>query len=297
VALAVGAGLTAVSRMDFAERGMNGTLAWVQTVGMPMRPAMSVMMDAEVDPADAEDAGVDVELQLPSDLVAGRPARVVVQVRDSRTGEPVRDLGRSHEAWMHLIATRSDMGTFAHVHPEPTGRPGELAVTMTFPTAGTYVVNTELRRRGGMSDVHQRQTVVVSGTPPQLGPLQAGPTTRVVDGLRVTLDGDLHVGRRSELRFSFADARTGEPVTDLRPFLAAAGHVVVMRQDGQTFAHEHAEVEDTKGRPVLAMPGTTFGPVLDVHAEFDTPGTYAMWGQFRLATGKVVTVPFTVEVS
>jgi Cu+-exporting ATPase len=37
VAVAIGSALTAVSRMDFAERGMNGTLAWMQTTGMPMR--------------------------------------------------------------------------------------------------------------------------------------------------------------------------------------------------------------------------------------------------------------------
>ena len=33
VALAIGASLTAVSRLDFAERGMNGTLAWTQSAG------------------------------------------------------------------------------------------------------------------------------------------------------------------------------------------------------------------------------------------------------------------------
>ena len=45
------------------------------------------------------------------------------------------------------------------------------------------------------------------------------------------------------------------------------------------------------------MPGHRFGPVLDVHAEFDTPGVYQLWGQFRLADGDVVTVPFTVQAS
>lgn len=70
-----------------------------------------------------------------------------------------------------------------------------------------------------------------------------------------------------------------------------------MRADGATFAHEHAEVEDDRGRLVLAMPGQAFGPELDVHAEFDAPGTYQMWGQFRLADGDVLTVPFTVEAS
>ena len=27
---------------------------------------------------------------------------------------------------MHMIITRADLGTFAHIHPEPTGTPGVL---------------------------------------------------------------------------------------------------------------------------------------------------------------------------
>jgi P-type Cu+ transporter len=46
---------------------------------------------------------------------------------------------------------------------------------------------------------------------------------------------------------------------------------------------------------VFALPGQEFGPELDVHAEFATPGTYRLWAQFRLADGDVLTVPFTVE--
>jgi P-type Cu+ transporter len=46
---------------------------------------------------------------------------------------------------------------------------------------------------------------------------------------------------------------------------------VVRRADGQTCVHEHGEVEEAKGRPVFALPGHTFDPGLDVHAEFDTP--------------------------
>ena len=124
---------------------MNGTLAWMQTTGMPMRPAMSTMMTAEVPPTDAAEAGLDVRLHVPDATRAGVPTTVTATVVDVETGEPVRDLNRSHEAWMHLIATRQDLGTFAHVHPEPTGRPGELQVEMTFPTAGDYIVNTEFR--------------------------------------------------------------------------------------------------------------------------------------------------------
>ena len=297
VALAIGGGLTAVSRMDFAERGMNGTLAWVQGTGMPMRPAMSVMMTADVPPVEAAEAGTDVRLHLPADVRPGVPTRMTATVLDATTGEPVGDLTRSHEAWMHLIATREDLGTFSHVHPEPTGRPGELAVVVTFPTAGRYIVNTEFRRRGEMADVHQRQVIRVAGPAPQPVGASVSARTVVVDGTRVELDGAARVGAGSELRFTFTDESTGRPVDDLHPFLAAAGHVVVMRADGTTFAHEHAEVEDEHGRPVFAIPGKRFGPELDVHVEFDQPGLYRLWGQFRLASGDVLTVPFTVEAS
>ncbi|HEU4842412.1 MAG TPA: HAD-IC family P-type ATPase, partial [Ilumatobacteraceae bacterium] len=295
VAITIGTALTAVSRMDFAERGMNGTLAWTQTTGMPMRPAMSVMMTAEVDPASAEDAGMVVQFDVPDGTRPGVPTRITATVVDAETGEPVEDLTRSHEAWMHLIATRDDLGTFAHVHPEPTGRAGELAVDITFPTAGRYIVNTEFRRQGQMSDVHQRQYVTVTGDAPAPVVLTESPREVVVDGIRVELGGDAVVGERSDLHFEFTDATSGEPIDSLQPFLAAAGHIVVMRADGTTFAHEHAEVEDSSGRTVFAMPGTTFGPELKVHAQFDTVGTYQLWGQFRDADGDVLTVPFTVD--
>jgi Cu+-exporting ATPase len=297
VALTIGGTLTAVSRMDFAERGMNGTLAWMQQAGMPMRPAMSTMMTAEVPPYEATDVGIDVDIKLPDSVAAGVRTRITVEVTDALSGEPVRDLTRGHEAWMHLIATREDLATFAHVHPEPTGRPGELAVDLTFPTPGRYVVNTEFRQRGELADVHQRHVVTIQGPEPALDTPTEGSRTVVTDGVRVELEGEAVVGGRSDLHFHFTDAATGRPVEDLQPFLAAAGHVVVMRADAGTFAHEHAEVEDRHGRPVFALPGKEFGPKLDVHAEFDAPGLYRLWGQFRLADGGVLTVPFTVRAS
>jgi P-type Cu+ transporter len=296
VAVAVGAGFTALSRTDTAQRGMNGVLAWMQDTGMPMRPAMSVMMTTEAGPVDAQDAGVETEVVLPADVRPGVPTTVVVRVSDAETGAPVEDVVRSHEAWMHLIATRDDLGSFSHVHPEPTGRPGELAVEVTFPTAGRYLLHTEFRRQGQVTDVLDRHEVVV-GDPATVEPVTLAPSPRevVVDGVRVRLDGDPVTDEESRLTFSFSDAETGEPVTDLQPYLAAAGHVVVLAEDGSGFAHEHAEVEDAQGRPVFALPGQEFGPELDVHTHLDDPGTYQLWGQFRTADGRVLTVPFTVE--
>ncbi|MEV4459824.1 heavy metal translocating P-type ATPase [Microbispora sp. NPDC049633] len=297
LALAVGAGFTALSRTEAAQRGMNGVLAWAQDTGMPMRPAMSVMMTAETEPVPAEDAGVRMDIRVPRDVTPGVPATVRIQLTDPATRRPVDDVVRSHEAWMHFITTRSDLGTFSHAHPEPTGRPGEFSVRLTFPTAGRYLVNAEFRRRGEMTDVLDHQEITI-GRPEAFVTSETttpSPREQVVGGLRVALDGEAEAGGRSDLTFRFTDASTGRPVSGLRPYLAAAGHVVIMPIDGEGFAHEHAEAEDDQGRPVFALPGQTFGPELGLHARFPRPGLYRLWGQFRDAQGQVLTTTFTVE--
>ncbi|WP_432929366.1 heavy metal translocating P-type ATPase [Microbispora sp. CA-135349] len=297
LAVAVGAGFTALSRTDAAQRGMNGVLAWVENTGMPMRPAMSVMMTTESEPVPAEDAGLKVSVEALAHVTPGRPATLRIRVADAETGRPVQDVVRSHEAWMHFVVTRDDLGTFAHIHPEPTGRPGEFAVPLTFPTEGRYTIHNEFRLRGEMTDVLDQQEITVGRPDAFTPPATAAPSPReqVVGGLRVTLTGEAEAGGRSDFTFRFADAATGRPVSGLRPYLAAAGHVVIMPLDGEGFAHEHAEAEDDQGRPVFALPGQTFGPELGLHARFPRPGLYRLWGQFRDATGRVLTTTFTVE--
>ena len=296
VALALGAGLTAVSRMDFAEHGMNGQLAWTQGTGMPMRPAMSVMMTADVPATDAADAGLDVQLDLPADVQPGQPTRLVATIVDTSTGSPVDDLTRSHEAWMHLIATRADLGTFAHIHPEPTGQPGQLAVEITFPTAGSYIINTEFRRQGQMADVHDRQMITVAGPTPAPVTLTEEPAHR--DRRRRPRPARRRRPHRRGERPALHPHRRRHRPPDRRPAALPRrrrphrGHA---RRRARRFAHEHAEVTDADGRPVFALPGTTFGPELDVHAEFPTAGIYQLWAQFRLADGNVITAPFTVH--
>ena len=305
-AIAVGVGLTWASHTDRAQRGMNGALAWTEQVGMPMRPSMSTMMTTEIPPVDATEAGVHVQASVPAGTRAGVPTQVLITVTDARTGAPITDLGLTHSVWMHLIATRADLATFTHEHPAPTATPGQLAVEMTFPTPGRYILNTEFRRDGQIADIHDRQLVTIASTAPTtpttptaptaptVEPVVPGPRTITVDGTGIDLRGTARVGATSELTFTVTDAATGAPLRNLQPYLAAAAHVVIMRADGQTFAHEHADVSDSDGNPVFAMPGTTFGPDLPVHVHLDTPGTYRLWAQFRLADGHVMTAPFTI---
>ena len=265
-------------------------------MGMPMRPAMSVMESTETPPVSPHDADLQVDISVPEGVRPGVPTPLTIQVNDATTGAPVEDLVRTHQEWSHVIVTRADLGTFAHIHGQPTGEPGRLQVSTTFPTAGRYLVHTEFRRQGQMADVLARQEIVVAGPqvaaqPPSEGEIRTAQT----HGVTVRLTGKAEVGETSDFTLAFTDTSTGQPVTGLQPYLGAAGHVVILADDGTGFAHQHAETTDRYGRPVFAVPGSTFGPELDLHATFPTAGHYRLWAQFRLADNTVITAPFAVD--
>ncbi|HEY9394774.1 MAG TPA: HAD-IC family P-type ATPase, partial [Nocardioides sp.] len=280
IAISIGAGLTYLSRTEPAQRGMNGILEWAQGMS-PMRPSMTEMHEVDIAPVASAESGIDV-------AITRREGGLRFLVTDAATGDPVTDLGRTHQAWMHVIVTSQDLSWFRHLHAEPTGRPGELETDVTFPAGGTYRVDTEFRRRADMADVLDRQQLTVEGTQPPAVPLQASPRSSTVDNLTVTLEGTSVADQQSDLHFSFEDS-TGKVVDDLQPYLGAAGHVVVMSADGETFVHGHAEGDE------LAVPGASFGPELGLHLDVPKAGLYRLWAQFRLGNGEVITVPFTVE--
>ena len=113
-AIAVGAGLTAASHTNTAQRGMNGALAWTESAGMPMRPTMGTMMTTEIPPVDAAEADVHVQISVPAGTRPGVPARVVVTVTDARTGRPVSDLAPDPQ---RVHAPDRDARRSRHVHP------------------------------------------------------------------------------------------------------------------------------------------------------------------------------------
>ncbi|GGU20266.1 heavy metal translocating P-type ATPase [Nocardioides albus] len=280
IALAIGATLTYASRSEPAQRGMNGILEWAQGMS-PMRPSMTETHEVDVAPVASDESGIDV-------AIMRREGGLRFLVTDAETGDPVTDLGRTHQAWMHVIVTSQDLSWFRHLHAEPTGRPGELETDVTFPAGGTYRVDTEFRRRADIADVLDRQQLTIEGAQPPAVPLEASPRSSTVDNLTVTLEGAVVADQQNDLHFRFEDS-TGKIVDDLQPYLGAAGHVVVMSADGGTFVHGHAEGSE------LAVPGTSFGPELGLHLDVPKAGLYRLWAQFRLADDEVITVPFTVE--
>jgi Cu+-exporting ATPase len=262
-------------------------------------------------PVSPEAAGVRVELAAPSGVRAGEPARLTYRLVDARTEQAVTDVVESHEKLVHLIVVRDDLSGFQHVHPNPTGQPGEYALDVTFPAGGTYYLYGEFQRRDGR-DVLQRDTLAVSGAAAPAPPLAEERAPKVIGHDRVALSGAraLAAGGEARLVFRVENAGTGEPATDLKPYLGAPAHVVILSPDGRTFAHTHGEaVGATADHGAAPQPaaghadgghadaGAQYGPEIAFHHTFPTPGLYKVWGQFQTHHGEVITADFVVRVN
>jgi hypothetical protein len=102
-----------------------------------------------------------------------------------------------------------------------------------------------------------------------------------VDGYELTLTGDVIAGTTSEV--SVVVRRDGEPVTDLEPYLGAAGHLVALRSGDLAYAHVHP------------VGGFHPGPTVEFGIEIPTAGTYRLFLDFQ-HDGVVRTAAFTVVV-
>jgi hypothetical protein len=250
-------------------------------------------MGAEESHGDAghDAAGVPKGLQVSQDgttlevlstgLTAGQPADFAFRILDA-DGHAVTRFAETHDKLMHLIVARRDLSGFQHVHPTMAAD-GTWRVPLTLGAAGDFRVFADFQLAGAADGLTLGADVPVTGayTPVEL-PKPA--LTSAVDDYRVTLSGELTPGATSKLTLTVD--RNGVPVTDLQPYLAAYGHLVVLRQGDLAYLHVHPDGEPGDGR-------TKAGPNIVFYAEVPSAGTYRLYLDFK--HGDVVrTAEFTV---
>jgi Domain of unknown function (DUF4396) len=200
-------------------------------------------------------------------------------------GHPVRDFEVAHERRMHLIVARRDMTGFQHLHPRMAGN-GTWSTPITLPTAGSYRVFADFKRKG------KNQTLAADlGVD---GPLewQALPsqsaTATTSTGYEVGLDGgETRVGREAELGFTVR--RGGKPV-QVERYLGAGGHLVALREGDLAYLHTHPSGHDGRAR------AGDHGNTVVFETAFPSAGSYRLFLQFK-HRGNVHTAAFTKEVS
>jgi hypothetical protein len=207
-------------------------------------------------------------------------------IRHPQSGQRITGLTEIHERLLHLFVVRRDLTLFAHVHPERSG--DEFEVPIDLPP-GAYVLIADFVPAGGAPQLIQHAIVTPGYTASPFARVTIAPdlADKVVDGLRISLHAaGSRAGKETALRFTLRDAASGAVVTDIEPYLGAAGHLLVVNDDLTQAIHAHPE-------GIAAAPGqdgdVLFAPVLPA------PGVYKLWVQFQ-RNGKVITAPFAVAV-
>jgi P-type Cu+ transporter len=256
----------------------------------------SMATEAMAPPVTPAQAGMQYTLLAPPAMTPGIPAQLIYDLRQSGDGAPFTDVVISHEEPMHLIVVSRDLQQFQHIHPQPTGRPGQYAVTLSFPVAGTYYLYNQFARTSGPEVL--LANVLTVGAPSGAARLTEDRTPKVSGDVRVALEGvaNLQANRAQTLTFRLEDAQTGEPLTNLQPYLGAPAHIAILSADVQTFVHTHGQQVMAPMAGAPAVPTGSLGPEISFVNTFPRPGMYKIWGQFAAGDGRVVTAAFVVAV-
>ncbi|AYA78379.1 hypothetical protein DOE78_02685 [Bacillus sp. Y1] len=225
---------------------------------------------------------VDVDWEIDKELASGKEN--IIQLTVSNNGESVDHFEVNHEKLLHLILVSKDLSYFNHIHPEYKGD-GVFEVKNKFPAGGEYRMVADFKPTNGSSMSKMAWETVEGDTAQPIAVTVDENLEKTAEGMNVALsiEPGLAAGEERTMKFTLTEGDKKLPVTDLEPYLGSIGHVVVLSEDGERYLHVHA------------LEGQGSGPEALFETEFPESGIYKIWGQFQ-RNGKVVTVPFVVEV-
>ena len=238
-------------------------------------------------PVVAMASPVSLSIKAPTTQV-GEPVRATVTLQTSN-GKPIatEDLLVVHTKRLHLLITDPSLQDYQHVHPEPTGVPGEWSFAFTPQATGAYRVFADFTpaatNRGLYANadftVQASTAAAVSRTEARLPPGYAVKLTPASLPLRAKQPIDLN----------FSVTRNDGGVVPLEPVMDAYAHLVAFDQSRSGFAHLHPMQSD------LTQPPDRVHPVLNFKITIPSAGRYVIWAQINLG-GQETFVPFWFDV-
>jgi hypothetical protein len=279
---------------------------------MPLVPA---------NPAISEEFNLRME-SLPAMPKPGEKVRLRFQVNDPRDGRQVKQFQLMHDKLFHLFVISQDLRQFQHIHPQFEAD-GSFSIETTLPDPGNYKIYCDIYPTEGVPQVIQRNLTTAGYAPDLLGSqarlvpdkslTKVGVAVKVspenaeklgvdfatlpagaVNSIKVELTlepSEIIAGRPVTLKYNLTDAKTGEPVRDLAPYLSAWGHTLILSEDQSDYVHSHpSEIVPTN----VERSQLRGGPAVTFEALFPRPGNYRIWTQF-LRGNSVVTVSFDVK--
>jgi len=162
------------------------------------------------------------------------------RIVDTKTGKPVTTFAPVSDALLHNVLIHKDLQYFKHSYTERLV--DERASLQTyFPRTGSYISYSLFQPVGAATQVFSTTVVTGEPTDPHKVTLEEDPgliPSRVSGGMRVELvkpAGGYKVGRPSQIVFHVSER--GTPVIGLWPLLGAPGHLWLVNDHAEDFAH------------------------------------------------------------
>lgn len=224
----------------------------------------------------------------PSMVMAGEPTSLKLRVVDAKTGVAQKSFDEAHTKFFHLMIASKDLNWFVHEHPEMSPD-GTWSIKQTFPAGGEYWVYGDVAPAGKGSRILISK-VSVMGEKPTWDTRLTLSKLATDGGLKgeITSLKPIRIGRQSMLQVKLVDEKTGEPAVDTVKWLGAAGHMIILIQDGQTVVHSHP-AENAENDALVKQGLVRF------NARFPKAGIYKVYAQFDWR-GAVRTLGFTLEM-
>jgi hypothetical protein len=246
-------------------------------------------------PYDTRDYQLKVDT-VPSAVIPGKPFTLRLAVIHPGTGQPVTQFEVVHEKRYHLFLVSRDLEIFEHIHPEQLPD-GTWSVSAKVPKPGVYLAVSDFLPARGSSQFIARPIITAGYTldmdpPVRMDPDEDG-ATKTVDDITAAVSyqpARFWAEVSSDVTFTLKDSATGEPVTDVQPYLGSLGHMFVMSEDTLDYVHAHPALP-----PDAAADSLRGGQSLTFNVFMPKPGRYKAWTQFR-HRDKIYTFPLTFTV-
>ena len=236
-----------------------------------------------------------------TDIKPNQPVAISYKIKNDK-GEILKNYAVTHEKIMHFILVRKDLQQFQHLHPEFNQSTGEFSVQATFPTDGTYRIFPDFTpgdENPMKLPVTLNQDINV-GDPSKFTPQQVAmdsSPSKTVNGYAITYKlNPSQPMSQNEFTYTLSISRSGQPVTDLEPYLGALGHSVILKEGTLDFIHTHAGEAASGSMNHGAMTtNNNSGPDISFSTTFPEGGKYKLFTQFQ-HQGKIITTDYTIQV-
>lgn len=266
-----------------------GSTQMTQAVsGTQQKPAVSTKPHNEMVAAGGPDSTVEAGKRLVFKIdkfqkLATQPLKF--NLYDEKGVEITPDyLETQHDYKAHFVLVSADLRSYQHLHPEYRNSVWNVSANMSQP--GSYFAYVDIKPVKGDAVVLRKELVVRTAT--NLKDVKYPGLTKdlkaiVKDVTAVASPDPSALNRPSNINFALT--RGGKAVNDLKPYLAAFGHVVVLKQGApELYLHLHPGniVDETKA-------------IVPFTATFSSAGRYTAFAEFKIGKD-VLTFPITFDV-